>query len=123
MPLYDYDCASCGPFRSWTRLSEADAPAACPHCGALASRAVAMPFLATMDANTRIAHVRNEKSAHEPRVMSREELQASGRKRTELFGGDRHRLGCAHGRSSGRADGRRRPRRSHNTLRPWMIGH
>jgi putative FmdB family regulatory protein len=123
MPLYDYSCPDCGPFRAWTRMSEAEAPGRCPECGQRAQRSVAMPFLAMMNANTRIAHARNERSAHEPRVMSKQELDASGRKRSEVFGDNRHRLnhyGCGH--DHGHA-GKGKFRRAHNSTRPWMMGH
>jgi putative FmdB family regulatory protein len=121
MPLYDYSCARCGPFRAWTSMSEADAPASCPECGKQAKRSIAMPFLAVMNSNTRIAHARNERAAHEPRVMTRQELDASGRRRSEVFGDNRHRLnhhGCGHDH-----DQKGKFRRAHNSTRPWMMGH
>jgi len=123
MPLYDYECPSCGTFRAWTNLADAQAASACPACGATAPRAVAMPFLARMNPHTRVAHARNEKAAHEPMVMSRQELQASGRKRSAVFGDNRARLnhhGCHHHRQKGTGNGLRR---AHNSTRPWMIGH
>lgn len=127
MPLYEYDCTSCGPFRAWTSLSEAQSPSACPDCGGRAPRAIAMPFLARMNPNTRIAHQRNEKAAHEPVVMSRQELQASGRKRTALYGDNRahlnHHHGCSHGDHHHESKGSSGLRTAHKSTRPWMIGH
>jgi putative FmdB family regulatory protein len=38
MPVYDYECASCGAFEAVRRISERDDPAACPECGATAAR-------------------------------------------------------------------------------------
>lgn len=126
MPLYDYICEACGPFRDWASLANAEALVPCPVCGASAGRSIAMPFLAIMNPNARTAHARNERSAHEPRVMSRQELAASGRKRSEVFGDNRHRLnqqGCAHGHHH-EAPGRKgRFQRAHSSSRPWMMGH
>ena len=38
MPVYDYECASCGTFETARRIAERDDPAACPLCGATAVR-------------------------------------------------------------------------------------
>jgi putative FmdB family regulatory protein len=38
MPVYDYECASCGAFEAVRRIAERDEPAACPHCGATGQR-------------------------------------------------------------------------------------
>lgn len=124
MPIYDYDCRSCGAFRSWAGLSDAQVESACPVCGRLAPRAVSMPFLARMNPNTRIAHARNEKAAHEPMVMSRQELQASGSKRSALFGDNRAHLNH-HGHKYGdsRQEGEDSGLRRAHGARPWMIGH
>jgi len=70
MPLYEYECTRCGPFRDWRSMSEFEKPAKCPDCGRAAPRAIATPTLG-MDAGTRKAHSINEKSAHEPRVVRR----------------------------------------------------
>ena len=106
MPVYSYDCTRCGEFEDWRSMSEASDPSACPDCGALAPRAISAPNLATMPRNNRIAHERNEKSADEPRVMSREQHQRMGRTRSHDH---HHHNGKAHAhRSNGR---------------PWMVGH
>ncbi len=71
MPLYDYDCRSCGPFREWRRMADFAKPAKCPDCRRSARRSVATPVLG-MDASLRKAYSINEKSAHEPRVVRRQ---------------------------------------------------
>lgn len=38
MPVYDYECASCGAFEAVRRIAERDDLAACPECGATAAR-------------------------------------------------------------------------------------
>lgn len=70
MPLYDYDCPRCGPFRAWRSMNDFEKPAKCPDCGKAAARAIATPTLG-MDSGLRKAHATNEKSAHEPRVVRR----------------------------------------------------
>ncbi|MBM3585256.1 MAG: zinc ribbon domain-containing protein [Alphaproteobacteria bacterium] len=70
MPLYDYECETCGPFRAWRSMSAYRRPAPCPDCGRSSRRAVVMPALG-MDSGQRNAHAVNEKSANEPRVVRR----------------------------------------------------
>jgi putative FmdB family regulatory protein len=106
MPLYDYECGSCGPFRGWRSMSRSDQNAKCPACGKPSQRLVAMPFLTCISQNARIAHERNEKSADQPAVMRREEWRA-------LNGG----LG---GREDRRAAG---PVQGRVKDRPSMLGH
>jgi putative FmdB family regulatory protein len=105
MPLYDYNCPDCGGFRAWQRMSEAADPVECPGCARPASRLVVAPSLGILPSVTRRAHERNEKSAHEPRVVSKE----SG-------AGDH---GHAHGHGHGHGHGHRHGAGG----RPWMIGH
>jgi putative FmdB family regulatory protein len=77
MPLYDYQCRVCGPFREFRPLSKWDKDTKCPNCGNSSKLAVAMPRLPCVSRNVRIAHERNERSAAAPRVMRREELDAA----------------------------------------------
>jgi putative FmdB family regulatory protein len=79
MPLYDYACSDCGPFREWQSMSAAAVPVDCPACGGPAPR----------------AHQRNEKSADEPQVRSGKQVMNSGKKRS---GSGHHRHGH-HGHS------------------------
>lgn len=102
MPLYDYSCAKCGGFRAWRRMSEADDPEACPSCSEPAARSVVAPSLALMASNNRTAHQRNEKSAHEPKVVS-------GGQHGHGPGHHPHHHGHSHGHGG--------------AGRPWMIGH
>ena len=108
MPIYGYDCDSCGPFTEMQPMSRASEPMPCPDCGDAAPRSISAPFIANMDPNNRIAHQRNEKSAHEPRV-------ASGKP-----GGHHHGHDHSHGevRNTGLGPGLKR---AHS--RPWSIGH
>ena len=97
MPLYDYACESCGPFRAWNSIDESQTPVACPVCDRPSGRSITAPFLNDMNGNSRVAHQRNERSAHEPRVASRKQHDKSGTKRPH--------------------------RHHHHSQRPWMIGH
>lgn len=106
MPLYDYSCTACGPFRQWRGMDESGNPAACPQCGECSPRLVQAPFMPLLTTNGRIAHQRNEKSAHEPQVMSRKQFQSVG---------GQHHHGHHHGDTAGGGWQR--------SSRPWMIGH
>lgn len=68
MPVYDYHCPECGVFSANRPMSEYKAPAACPSCGAEASRAlVTAPAVAGMDAGARTAMASSERSASAPK--------------------------------------------------------
>jgi hypothetical protein len=101
-------------------MIDAREPAECPDCHAMASRLVASPFVSRMDAGLRMAHHRNEKSAHEPQVMSRQQLEKSGRRR----GAHSHSASCAHGRVHPGAAKLEKDHRVHTAPgRPWLLGH
>ncbi len=74
MPLYDYICERCGPIREWGAIKDASRPIICATCRSEARRVITAPNLALMAAGKKAAHLRNERSADEPRVMRREEL-------------------------------------------------
>jgi putative FmdB family regulatory protein len=116
MPSYHYDCSACGTFVLWRPIEERNLAATCPECGSEATRLLCAPNLSLMPAQGRQAHLRNEKSRHEPRVA----------------GGHRCGSGCGCG-SPGTA--RQKSTRtldlgkvgrfetSRKTKRPWMLGH
>ncbi|PWG61622.1 FmdB family zinc ribbon protein [Spiribacter halobius] len=116
MPLYDYRCPHCGPFQAWATMAESADPADCPACGVPAPRRPMAPFLNTMNGIRRKAQERNERSAHEPRVMGAGELAGLGRPR----GGCGHAHG-EHGHGE-HGDGSGKPRMVRSS-RPWMVGH
>lgn len=105
MPLYDYACEACGPFRDWRPMSRSEEDAPCPACGAASRRTVAMPFLPCVSRNDRIAHERNERSADAPRVVRGEEWRA---------------MNGAIGRAR---PARRRTEHGRNMYRPSILGH
>jgi putative FmdB family regulatory protein len=74
MPLYDYQCRACGRFKEFRPLSKWDKDTKCPNCGRPSKRSIASPRLRCVSRNVRVAHERNARSAEEPSVMRREEL-------------------------------------------------
>jgi putative FmdB family regulatory protein len=100
MPLYDYQCEICGPFRDWQPMARSGQAGTCPSCNAPSQRLLAAPFLSCVSANGKIAHERNERSAEAPRVTQRAELDAHGS------------TGLQRGHQHGR-----------NMYRPTMLGH
>ena len=84
----------------------------CPSCEILSNRAVTAPFLADMPENNRIAHQRNEKSAHQPKIMNKKEMKRTGTLR-----------GHVHTHSAGHSHCNDSHKHQHHAGRPWMIGH
>jgi putative FmdB family regulatory protein len=70
MPIYAFTCAECGDFDVARTMAEAAAPAACPRCGTAARRVFSPPGLALFAKPLRGALDREEKSGHEPDVVS-----------------------------------------------------
>jgi len=112
MPLYDYECGTCGEFREWRSMSEWEATVPCPRCSFPASRLAAAPKLAVLSRNNRVAHERNERSAHEPKVVRREDLPHDHRH----HGHHRHGVSPLIKQQFGEVH--RSP-----PDRPWMVGH
>jgi putative FmdB family regulatory protein len=102
MPLYDYHCENCGPFRQFRSISNRAAPVECEECGTAAERVLTAPQLSLMSSNNRIAETRNEKSAHEPGVVN---FMKPAQEQKPKAPKPLHGHGHAH---------------SH---RPWMLGH
>ena len=103
MPLYPYTCDSCGDFQNWQSMTACDQPTACPRCGTMSRRAITAPTILGMDARMRKAHMRNEKSAHEPRVVRADRWKPHGHHAHDATNGHGSHL--------------------HQSSRPWMIGH
>ena len=70
MPLYVFACEGCGTFELIRPMAEASAAAACPACGAEARRVFTPPGLVRIAAPARRALDLEEKSAHEPDVVT-----------------------------------------------------
>jgi putative FmdB family regulatory protein len=94
MPLYEYDCAPCGPFTVQRPMRESGVATACPRCGQAAARRYGVPGGSILSPGSRAAHERNERSAHAPERRSQADVAA--------------------GRSSAAAPAR--------PQRPWQLG-
>jgi putative FmdB family regulatory protein len=70
VPVYAFTCAACGPFDVMRPMAAAGAPARCPECGSDARRVFSPPGLALIARPVRRALDIEEKSAHEPEVVS-----------------------------------------------------
>lgn len=106
MPVYEYDCVDCGVFEEFHGLSESRQPRSCPHCGKTSPRIFSVIHLREMNPASRIAHERNERSAHAPHVCG---------------------SGCSHGTPRQKATSKSgKPALQSSTKRnrrPWMLGH
>ncbi len=70
MPVYAFTCEGCGPFDLMRPMAESGAPARCPRCGTAAARVFTPPGLALLEAPLRRALDVEDRSAHEPDVVS-----------------------------------------------------
>jgi putative FmdB family regulatory protein len=70
MPLYEYECGDHGVFELVRRMEESSKNACCPSCGREAARIVSVSNLSRVPRWEAKARERNEKSRHEPRVVS-----------------------------------------------------
>lgn len=112
MPLYEYECDSCGVFTALRKMSESSLPATCEECGCESPRILSVPKLAIMDKMQRSAHERNEKSANEPRTAKRSSCGCTGThtcKTTTKVDADTGKPALQ--------------MQTKKTARPWMVGH
>ena len=107
MPVYEYQCAACGPFTAFRPMADYAEPNPCDLCGESSPRAFnTAPALANMDSTRRKSIAINERSAHAPR-------RSSG----------------SHGPSCGCCNTRKPAAQAPSAVksfpnaRPWMISH
>ena len=68
MPIYDYECVSCGPFTVLRPMAEFRDPCACPACGIEVPREfLSAPGIAGMDPARRSAFAAHERIASSQR--------------------------------------------------------
>lgn len=70
MPVYAFTCTGCGGFELRRPMAQAAAPVPCPACGTEARRVFTPPGLALLAGPARGALDMEEKSAHEPAVVT-----------------------------------------------------
>ncbi len=112
MPVYEFECATCGVFPDFRPIDSRDLPAMCGRCDSPAPRIISAPNLAVMSPLQRMAATRNDRSQHEPRV---------GPKASCCSGSV-----CSHKRTGLKVtpDGKPALRASKKkNRRPWMLGH
>lgn len=115
MPMYDYECPTCGDFTEMRPMAESSLPRPCPSCEVPSRRVIRRtPAFSSVSAATRTAHATNERSADRPGLLS------------EV--GPKHKHGPGCGCGSGGGKGRSVLRTSDGakgfpTARPWMISH
>ncbi|QCN97080.1 zinc ribbon domain-containing protein (plasmid) [Azospirillum argentinense] len=116
MPMYDYECPTCGDFTGMRPMAESGQPQPCPDCGTPSQRVIRMaPAFSGLSATVRTAHATNERSADRPKLLS------------EVGPTHKHGPGCGccgGGGKKGRSvlrtpDGAK----GFPTARPWMISH
>lgn len=124
MPIYDYRCDTCGDFEAWGRMSESSAPAQCEICGSYGARIITAPSLAILGSSQRMAHERNEKSAHEPKFTRRSSCGCSGShtcSSTPAHSSAAERPSVADKKKVAKTNGLEM--QTKKTARPWMLGH
>ncbi|MFK8082659.1 MAG: FmdB family zinc ribbon protein [Granulosicoccus sp.] len=114
MPVYQYNCESCGHFDKSNPMSMASERVCCPRCKVPASRFIAAPFLASSSRSSIRAAGLNEVAQNEPR-------HSAGSVQKHNPG-----CGCCGGgssRISGKTAKNAAGDKMFPTKRPWMISH
>jgi putative FmdB family regulatory protein len=70
VPIYAFTCGLCGAFEVTRGMAQAAAPVSCPSCGGEARRVFTPPALALLSKPVRSLLDLEQKSAHEPAVVS-----------------------------------------------------
>ena len=97
MPIYEYDCRSCGPFSESFPMSASARPAPCPRCAAQAPRVLSATAIG------RTGRARKRRGA-EPSLVTLPERRAPAK--------------------AAKSPTPRRPGgHGHGVARPWMLGH
>lgn len=104
MPLYEYECASHGPFDATVPMIDCRQAQPCPRCQGVSPRVIlTAAALAAMPAPLRSAHRVNETSQHQPKTSAQ----------------FKHGAGCGCCKVTSDAN----VNRGFPARRPWMISH
>ena len=115
MPIYEYDCATCGDFTQLRPMAERDQPCGCPWCGGESVRVIlSAPSLATMSGSQRRAIAANERSANAPQTV---EEYAQSRKHPKGCGC------CTANKPLAPTKANPHALKTKPSARPWMISH
>ena len=72
MPLYEYDCKSCGEFEAWRSMSEYNMPMNCPDCDRVAVKIFSAPNI-NLNSGSLSAIARSPSA--EPRLVKQEQRE------------------------------------------------
>jgi putative FmdB family regulatory protein len=115
MPIYEYDCATCGDFTQLRPMAERDQPCGCPWCDGESVRVIlTAPGLATMSGSQRSAIATNERSANAPQTV---EEYAQSRKHPKGCGC------CTPNKPLAPTKANPHALKTKTSARPWMISH
>ncbi|MBI3480138.1 MAG: zinc ribbon domain-containing protein [Nitrosomonadales bacterium] len=120
MPLYEYQCETCGVFTALRRTNDSSLPAECEECGCESPRILSVPRLAIIGKTQRSAHERNERSAHEPRTGRRSSCGCTGTHSCKPGLGNNKSGAYKVNPESGTPILQMQTKK---TARPWMVGH
>lgn len=70
MPVYEYRCAQCGVFDLTLPMGAAPSRGVCPTCGVDGPRVFTVPMLSRLAPANMRARTMEERSAHEPEVVT-----------------------------------------------------
>lgn len=121
MPLYEYECGSCGSFSALRKMSESGLPMDCESCGSESARIISVPYFALLAKAKKAAYELNEKSANEPKAIKRSGCGCSGT----------HTCQTTNSQPNAKKENKFIPTQqgsgfqmqTKRTARPWMLGH
>ena len=115
MPIYEYDCPTCGDFTALCKMDARNEPCACPICAVASPRVIlTAPGLSTLASNTRKGIEINERASHAPKTLD------------QFRDSRRHAPGCSCcGPNKPLTPSKANPHalKAKPAGRPWMISH
>jgi putative FmdB family regulatory protein len=94
MPLYEFQCKSCGLFEQWRGFNESSDPMLCPNCQTMAKRIYSSPNLHLRSVSTAGSRSKRIEEKTEPRLITREPKETTPKSK-----------------------------QAHRHERPWMLSH
>ena len=111
MPIYEYECESCGIFTALKPISERNLPSSCPVCQTDANRVIhSAPRTTWVGKQTMLMHETNERSKHEPKTL-------------EQYKSSVHGAGCSCCSMNKKSTAKSKNALKTGGSRPWMISH
>ncbi|GLK70918.1 zinc ribbon domain-containing protein [Ancylobacter dichloromethanicus] len=118
MPVYEYECESCGDFTAMRPMSEYQAPQPCPDCSAMAPRVMlTAPHFSGLSRDSLKAHATNERASHAPMTTGEYAAKQHPSSCSCCAGGMKSRTKKS--KTATAASGAK----SFPSARPWMISH